>query len=588
MRVLLKSAFLLSLLLAAPIASQQTGEHHGIFSDTIDVTLVNLEIIATDGQGNVVTDLTQDEFQVFEDGEPVELNYFTGIDTETPELMGGELELESSPIPASPAAVPAERKHAVILVDNAHLSPANRNILLARMRDELSRFMDGDTWVMVVAKDRDIRIERRLTNDHGLVDAALERIQATATSGPLDNATAKLLQREISRARSPGAGLGAGALSEDEGRQDARDTLSGIEMHAQSVAQRVFHTCEVLNYFVNSLSGVPGRKALFYISDGMPIAPGELLFRQWWNKYGTAYGAEFGMVAPQTSALEYDTQEAIIELSAEAAANRVAFYPIDTSQDPGSRSVSAASSNVELAEQILGYGNADQVALGLLAKTTGGESLIDPSGLEELVDQVQQDFDSAYELGFVSRFRGDGKIHKVKITSTRPGVKLRYLDRYRSKNSDQLMADRTMAALYLDDATNPLDVRLELGEPTEAKAEGKRKGKKKKQAASYVVPVVVQLPLANLSLVPQDAAHTGNLSLFLIIQDETGRTSPPIKIAVPVKIPHEKLVPAMNQLVGYKTKVRMRSGEQKIALGVRDDVSQIASTLNLNVNIGGT
>jgi hypothetical protein len=393
----------------------------------------------------------------------------------------------------------------------------------------------------------------------------------------------------MGRGRSPGAGVGGGALSEEEAEQDAAEILSSIEMYAQSVGQRVVHTCQVLDYFVDSLSGVPGRKALFYISDGMPISPGELLFRQWWEKYGRAYGDQFGVSSPQNSAREYDTSEAILELIAEAAANRVAFYPIDSSQEPGTRAISASNAQVELVEQVLSFGNADQVALGLLARSTGGESIINSSGLEGLIDRVQHDFESYYALGFVSRFQGDGEMHKVKVEVARKGVKLRYLDRYRSKNSDQLMADRTLAALYLDEATNPLDVRLELGEPTESDADEKKGGKKRRKPAdSYVVPVVVQLPLANLSLVPEDTAHTGNLSLFLIIQDEDGRTSPPIKIAVPVKIPHEKLVPSMNQLVGYKTKVRMRGGEQKIAVGVRDDVSQVASTINLSVNIGDT
>lgn len=587
MRPLLSLVLLLSLFADAPARSQPTGEQQDIFSETIDVTLVNLEIIATDGKGNVITDLTRDELRIFEDGEPVEIDYFTPPEIPLPEVGSGELELRSESV-APPPAAPAERKHVIILVDNAHLSPANRNPLLGRMRRELDRFMDGDTFVMVVNKDRDIRIERRLTNDHSLVDAALERIQLSAQGGALDFASEKMLQREMSQARSAGPGV-ASALSDDEGQLDARESLSGIQMHAQSVAQRVFHTCQVLDYFVDSLSGVPGRKALFYVSDGLPIAPGELLFRQWWQKYGAAYGDFFGVSSAQDSALEYDTSEAILELIAGAAASRVAFYPIDTSQGPGSRAVSASRAHATLGEQILTSGDADQVALGLLAKSTGGVSALDSSGLGGLIDRVQEDFESYYALGFVSRYQGDGNSHKVKVEVAREGVRLRYLDRYRSKTSDQLMADRTLAALYLDEATNPLNVRLELGEPTAAKGEGKRKGRKNKSSNdTYVVPVVVQLPLANLSLIPEELAHTGALSLFLIIQDEDGRTAPPIKISVPVKIPHDKLLPSMNQLVGYKTKVRLRGGEQKIAVGVRDDVSQVASTLNLSVNIGDT
>ena len=142
------------------------------------------------------------------------------------------------------------------------------------------------------------------------------------------------------------------------------------------------------------------------------------------------------------------------------------------------------------------------------------------------------------------------------------------------RRADQLMADETLAALFLDSASNPLDVRIELG-----KAEREKKG-------AFVLPVVVRLPLSKLALIPQELTHEGGLSLIVVVQDEKGRISPPIKIAVPVKISHEKLPSALNQLVGYRTKLRVRPGEQKIAVGVRDDVSQLASTVNLRVSIG--
>ncbi len=570
-----------ALLQTGPLVSQQTDRQHGIFSETIDVTLVNLEIVATDPRGNPVNDLTQDEFRVFEDGEPVELSYFTGIETEDSELLGGELELETGSGRApTPAEGPAERKHAIILVDNAHLSPANRNVLLARMRDELSRLMDGNTWAMVVSKDRDIRIAQRSTNDHELVDAALERIQTTgAKGGMLTASSEKLLQGLISRGDAPGV---PGA------QDDATDLLTSIDLHARSVAQAVLGTCEVLGYFVKSLSGVPGRKALFYISDGMPIAPGLALFQQWWNKWGFAFGPGLGVLSPQNRAEEYGTQEKILELIAEAAASRVSFYPIDSSRGGPSRAVSAANTDLALAGQILSSSDTHQTALGLLAQSTGGRAILDSSGLGDLIGRAQQDFGTTYELGFVSRFRGDGEIHKIKVETTRKGVKLRYLDRYRSKNRDQLASDRTLAALYLDDAANPLDVRVEIGQPIEAEAEKRKKRKRKKRAKSYVVPLIVRLPLANLSLLPEGTTQTGAVTLFLVVQDSDGRTGPPIKVVVPIKIQNDKLVPSMNQLVGYKTKIQMRSGEQRIALGVRDEVSQVVSTLNLQINVGET
>lgn len=566
------------LLQVASVASSQELEgHHGIFSETIDVTLVNLEVMAFDASGKAVTDLTRDELLVFEDGEPVEINYFTAAQPATAETFEVDAFLEPSEPPADADPVgPAERKHAIILIDNDHLSAAGRNTLLRRMRDELRRFMDDDTWVMVVEKSGSVSIECHFTNDRSLVDSVLTRLEEGAPSGGMTIAEERRLRLAIETA----------SLDPEFAAAEASLLLSNIHLFARSLAQRVHHTWEVLNYLVDSLSGVPGRKALFYVAVSPPVSPGKLLFRQWWGKYGRLFGERVEMISPEDTAQEYDTSEGMLGVIANAAASRVAFYPVDTGQDVGSRAVSAAYTSVDATERILSSGGADEVAMGLLAQATGGRSARDTVFLDELLTQAKVDLETFYTLGFVSRFRGDGKVHKVKVKTTRPGVKLRYFNRYRSKTDDQQLTDRTLAALLLDEASNPLEVRIDLGDPVPVESGKKRD--RKKAPKSYVVPVVVRLPTANLSLMPEEAAHVGSLSLLLVLRDSAGVPAPPIKIEIPVKIPHQKLASAMNQLVGYKTKIEMRSGEQKIAIAVRDDVSRIVSTLNLNVDLGDT
>src|SRR6185503_12729303 len=87
-------AFALSLALAASsvgIAAQQATP----FSSRVD--LVNVGVTITDRKGNLVTDLTADDFEIFEDGKKQSVRYFaTGEQSESAPAMHLGLMLDTS------------------------------------------------------------------------------------------------------------------------------------------------------------------------------------------------------------------------------------------------------------------------------------------------------------------------------------------------------------------------------------------------------------------------------------------------------------------------------------------------------------
>ena len=50
------------------------------FGETVEVNVVNVDVYATDKSGNQVTDLRKGDFQVFEDGKPVDISNFELIE----------------------------------------------------------------------------------------------------------------------------------------------------------------------------------------------------------------------------------------------------------------------------------------------------------------------------------------------------------------------------------------------------------------------------------------------------------------------------------------------------------------------------
>ena len=70
---------LLSFLAALPAAGQESPLPD-LFSDVIDVRVVNVEAVVTDKKGNRIRGLTANDFELRVDGEPAPIAYFTEID----------------------------------------------------------------------------------------------------------------------------------------------------------------------------------------------------------------------------------------------------------------------------------------------------------------------------------------------------------------------------------------------------------------------------------------------------------------------------------------------------------------------------
>ncbi len=91
---------------------------------------------------------------------------------------------------------------------------------------------------------------------------------------------------EASAWTSTGRGSGVGAESAADLRQlvwriehaapeEAESLLFQVRAYAEQEAQRTQETLAQLTRFVDLLGGLPGRKAVFYVCDGLPSRPGD-------------------------------------------------------------------------------------------------------------------------------------------------------------------------------------------------------------------------------------------------------------------------------------------------------------------------
>ena len=72
----------------------------------------------------------------------------------------------------------------------------------------------------------------------------------------------------------------------------------------------------------------------------------------------------------------------------------------------------------------------------------------------------------------------------------------------------------------------------------------------------------------------------------ILAQSAEGELSSPVRREIPVEIDNSELLGALGSQTGYRLRMRVVAGEQKIAIAVRDEIARTNSALNLIIDAG--
>jgi VWFA-related protein len=551
---------------AKPAAPAATAKADDSFADIVNVGVVNVDVYVTDKQGNAVKGLTKNDFQLLENGRPVEVTNFYAVSDGKPVTPLTAVETEAAP--AVPGAPPGEmekvqtpedqRLRLIVYIDNYNLRPFDRNRVMRELRAFIGNNLSKGDQLMLATYDRELHIRRTFTSDPSLIAAAMLDLEKISAQGVhADSDRRDVLQR----------------IQDSQGVTEA-------EGYAHSYAQNVFNdlsfSLDALKKIVDAMAGMPGRKAVVYVSDGLPMIAGQDIFYALQAKYGT-------QTSSMTSTLEYNVARRLDEMTAQANANRITFYAIDAA---GLRTYSANSAeNQGVGSQAPGVGQlVDSVnisnlqsTLQTLAEKTGGVAILNTNTITPRLARVASDFNTYYSLGYTPPHFGDGRYYKIEVkVKGRKDLQVRHREGYRDKSTEAMMSDGTLAALNFPFEQNPLGVSLEFGQP------------RPRDDGFYLVPVLVRIPIGKLTLIPREQAQTeeAKVRLFIAALDSDGGTSDVQQAPVPISIPSKDLETAKKKQYVYSVTLLMRAGEQRVSIGVRDDVGAQACFLSRSLRVG--
>jgi hypothetical protein len=351
------------------------------------------------------------------------------------------------------------------------------------------------------------------------------------------------------------------------------EALMWAESYAESTRNDLHFTIDALREIVTSLAGLPGRKAILYVSDGIPMIAGEDVF------YAVEQG--FQSTGAMTRMYSFDSSRRFEELAAHANANRVSFYTIDAE---GLRVSSSADAQTFQADRAGGWAHIDsirthnlQAPLLLMAEHTGGKAIINTNRVADDLARVAHDFRTYYSIGYTPGHSGDGRFYRieVKLVDGDRGWTVRHRQGYRDKPADAVMSDGVLAALNFPYSSNPLDLELSFDDGV------------RREDGHHLVPVNVRIPYRALTLVPRGDVYEANARLFLAAMDDRGWVSEVQETELPVQVPKDEIDETLKTDLVYTVSILLRSGEQKVAVGVRDEIAANNSFVTRSVYLRG-
>jgi VWFA-related protein len=553
-------------LLAGPLTLAAQEEPTPLFVERVDVNVVNVEVWVTDQKGKRVVGLAQQDFEIFEDGQPVEISNFYA--TARPDRVLETVDEVPSPEVPPQMVPPDQVLNLLVLVDHFNSMPANRNRALDQMSSFLEdRVRQGDR-VMLVGYNGSIEIVEPLTSDQERISAGLRRLEKAGSQRPMKEAERRRRLIDMT-------------LAADQA--DSRTAYDIVRRQVQQERQELRQTAKAIYQIVRSLSGLPGRKAVLYLSDGLPQRPGEDFYQQLLNLFG---GPNFSGTVEDTAIFDpfletigEDESPLLNRIAREANGNQVTFYTVDTRGAAGASSLSPETPGLAAGASGRTALDASRTMNNLetlidMAISTGGSTVFNTFNFEEAVTSFSDDFDSFYSLGYRKEGGGDGEFHEIEVRVKQPGLKVRHRRGYLDKPQQERIADRTVSSLLLDVEKNSLGIQVDFG-VVEKKGRGR-----------FHLPVMVRVPLSKITLLPTGAAEEGRLRFYIAVRDEKGGISDLHEHSYPLSIPADQVDEARGSEVGYTTTLELRPGLPKVVAAVWDEVSGTDSFVHKQVRVG--
>jgi VWFA-related protein len=432
-----------------------------------DASFVLTDVFVT-ADGKPVTDLTQADFEVKEDGVVQTIRSFEAI-LHTPQPTGMPRRNPSTVAESNSMIADPRRRVFVVFLDTYHVARADSMVVRKALQDFLKTALGPDDLIAYMTphmSGRDISFSTSTEPLLAYLDA--NPVWGIADESPgteTDEIERNLQSCFIGDKEADAVWL---QLRSRLREQKAIESLSGLVSHldglresrkaviAVTLGWRLFRDNEQHMTDKGTQGRVVGVDPLGVGPDGKLGFPDR-------NRIGGSSDKTCDNIRMQASyANSYQT---FMDLIGQANRSSTSFYTVDAA---GLRTETRPHTATPL-EAMVEARNRERVpystrldSIRTLGESTNGMAVVDTNNFAAGLRKAAADFNSYYLLGYTStNGKPDGKYRKIRVTVKRPGVQVRAREGYLARRADELpAAGSTSNAASPGASANPIDAQL--------------------------------------------------------------------------------------------------------------------------------
>ena len=527
--------------------------------ETIEVSIVNLDVIVTDKHGQRIHGLTKDDFEVFEDGKPQAITNFAGYTTTPAATI-----VDSKTGVSLPATAPKRQRRTIaIFIESFRLTPNKVNPIFESLKKTLHDVVAPGDAVLIATWNLRTVVRLDYTDDLSAIDKTLATIAKESSGGVFDPLTTYRAQIEDLKDWFTESASAAAAhnLPVDQG---ALDWAINAEAQDAALTERVHmrEKAQAINSLVSTMANEDGRKALIMVSRRFShIAGGEYFFVG--GRSGLA-----GMLEQQRNTT-YDIRDMIKNTANAHNVTIYALYP------PGLEYSNASNAALRQIPANYASGLEHQVllnelgALKDLTDSTGGTTSWGTVNIVDELPRLRDDFEDYYSLAYRVSSRNDNRARRVVVKTKNPAYVVRTRKEYMEKDDDGRVRDQVIASLFRDPAPGGIEVKASIGEAVE------------KEKHHFTLPVSVRMPVSAFMTSQDGNATKGAFTVYIATGRYVGETSEITKHTIPFTV--ADVQKAKDGYFTYDFTLLSDFATNRLAIGVYDEVSHDSGFARVNL-----
>jgi len=443
--VVLLAALFCAASLTAPVEGSQDRAQQP-YRAAVDMVLVDCVVL--DESGAFLHGLTQDDFRLFEEGEPVEISFFSeqhygSAAAPTAVPARGDAAVSAAVSADEVAGLP---HYLVIFIDGFNTAPTEWDRLRPALIDYVRATLTPSDKVLVaiLSPDRRLRVTPEFTSEPGVVESTLSYVQGNPGIRQQRRQNEQRLMESLQAESTDPGGSDTGSAAGEATALRMGAALAGF--FALERRDQVLQTLDTLTGLAEHLDRtheIAGPKTMLFVSGGIPEQPGSnyyYILDEYEQQADPAVRGQAG-IGGYNPGIRRTSNDSISEYLTTAVGklNRLNYtvYTIDArgaADFAGDPAASRFRTTISPETRTRIFQDA-QNGLGAIAQGTGGLSFTGTNNFAGAIADIHADTAYRYVLGYVPPQHDpkdveDGKFFRVRVEVDVPGTRVRAREGY--------------------------------------------------------------------------------------------------------------------------------------------------------------